>query len=392
MVYLDYNATTPVDPRVLEAMMPALSGEFGNPSSTHAAGQRAAAMVERAREQVASAVGMASSDVVFASGATEANNLALAGLGLGWDRNYTVLYGAAEHKSVIETCTRMEEWGPNCRPIPVTPDGVVDPCTVREMMGVVPDTALVSVAAANSETGAINPVDEIAKVVHDAGALLHCDATQAIGKIPFDAGSSNIDIVTISSHKIYGPKGCGALVAGRDTRRMIKTVMHGGGQERGLRSGTLNVPGIVGFGRACELAADEGLADAPQQRSIRDEFEEKIAAVGDVTVNGKAARRLPNTSNIRIAGALADAVIVNARGIDISSGSACSSSAMEPSHVLTAMGLSRDAADESIRVSFGRPSKAEDAETAATAIADAARFVRAKESESAMVTNSGSVS
>ena len=385
---MDYNATTPVDPRVLDVIVSALSDEFGNPSSIHATGRTALTMVERAREQVASAVGMGPADVVFTSGATEANNLALAWMGP--NSGHAVLYGSAEHKSVIETCVRMGESGSDCRPIPVTPGGIVDPGTVREMVERVPDTALVSVAAANSETGAINPVDEIAQAVHDAGALLHCDATQALGKIPFDAGSSDIDIVTISSHKIYGPKGCGALVADRDARKKIKAIIHGGGQEMGLRSGTLNVPGIVGFGRACELAVSDGIVDASRQRSIRDRFEEKIAAVGNVTVNGEAAPRLPNTSNIRMAGALADAVIVNAPGIEISSGSACSSSAMEPSHVLTAMGLSRDAADESLRISFGRPSKAEDAETAAAALAGAARFVREK--ESAVTVGQGSAS
>ena len=386
---MDYNATTPIEPRVLEAMMSALSAEFGNPASVHATGQRAAAAVERARGQVASAVGMVPSDVVFTSGATEANNLALAWIGL--DPNYAVLYGSAEHKSVVETCLRMAERGSDCRPIPVTPDGIVEPGAVREALVGAPNAALVSVGAANSETGVLNPVAEIAKVVHDAGALFHCDATQALGKIPFDAGSSGIDMVTISSHKIYGPKGCGALVAGRDARRMVRPTMHGGGQERGLRSGTLNVPGIAGFGMACELAVAEGIGDASRQRSIRDRFEEKVAAAGSVTVNGEAAPRLPNTSSIRIAGALADAVIVNARGVEISSGSACSSSAMEPSHVLTAMGMSRDAADESIRISFGRPSKTEDADAAAAAIADAARFVRAKESEPAVAVGTGGV-
>lgn len=389
-VYLDYNATTPIEPRVLDVMMSALSAEFGNPASIHATGQRAAAMVERAREQVASAVGMAPSDVVFTSGATEANNLALAWIGL--DLNHAVLYGSAEHKSVIETCLRMGERGSDCRPIPVTSDGIVEPGVVGKMLDGAPNAALVSVAVANSETGVINPVYEIAKVVHNAGALFHCDATQALGKIPFDAGAACIDIVTISSHKIYGPKGCGALVASRDARKMVRPTMHGGGQERGLRSGTHNVPGIAGFGRACELAVSEGTGDAARQRSIRDRFEAKVAAAGNVTVNGEAAPRLPNTSNIRMAGALADAVLVNARGVEISSGSACSSSAMEPSHVLTAMGLSRDAADESIRISFGRPSKAEDADAAAAAIADAARFVRTKESEPTVVVDTGGVS
>ena len=381
MAYLDYNAATPVDARVIDAMMPAFSKQFGNPSSTtHEAGHVAMDMVDAAREQVADMLGRDGRDVIFTSGATEANNMAMAGLNMDLDHRRGVIVGATEHKSVLETVNYLEKSGLEVRTAPVTPDGVTDLHTLDEMLG--QNVDLVSIMAANSETGVIQPTDKIAKLVHDYGALLHCDATQAVGKISFDAGALDVDIVTLSSHKIYGPKGVGAMVAIADARRQLRPMMHGGGQENGMRSGTLNVPGIVGFGMACELAADSGLADASRQESLRNHFErEVLSSVDGVTINGGGARRLPNTSNLRVAGALADAVIVNAPAIEISTGSACSSSAIEPSHVLTAMGLDRDAADESIRVSLGRPTTQEEIDLAVREIARAVEFVRGKEAE-----------
>ena len=249
------------------------------------------------------------------------------------------------------------------------------------------DTDVVSVMAANSETGVINPIMEVARLAHGHGALFHCDATQAIGRIPFDAREMGIDMVTLSSHKIYGPKGAGALVATREARKRLAAVMHGGGQERDLRSGTHNVPAIVGFGMACGIATREGLRDAARQRELRDGFETELRlTVPGVTINGSGAERLPNTSSVRIAGALADAVIIRATGIEISTGSACSSSTMEPSHVLTAMGLDRDAADESIRVSIGRPTTKQDMDMAISEIANAAQSVRKATSMQGAVT------
>ena len=378
MAYLDYNATTPADGRVIDAMMPLFAKNFGNPSSVHhGPGRAAARIMEEARGKVADAVGMKASDVIFTSGATEANNLALIGMQKGAGRPIRVLAGATEHKSVIQTCRMLQEEGSSFATIPVFRNGTLDLVALEDMMSDAID--VVSVMAANSETGVINPVERAADIVHRHGAVLHCDATQAMGRIPFDAGVMGIDMVTLSSHKIYGPKGCGALVATREARRRMAAILHGGGQERDLRSGTPNVPAIAGFGEACSIAATEGLADAGRQRGLRDMFEANLAiAVPDVSVNGLGAARLPNTSNVRICGALADAVLTRIPSA-MSTGSACASGTMEPSHVLVAMGLDREAAGESIRVSVGRNTGERDIDMAVSELAKAASFVRSAE-------------
>ena len=376
MAYLDYNSTTPVDSRIVEIMVPILNERFGNPSSVgHETGRAAGGLVEDARSLVGLAVGMRAPDVIFTSGATEANNFAFAGLRRGLGRPIKMLVGATEHKSVLQTCRALEEDGSTLDIMPVRSDGPIDLSALDNAL--TDDTDVVSVMAANSETGVINPVAEAAKLSREHGALFHCDATQAIGRIPFDAREMGIDMVTFSSHKIYGPKGCGALVATRQARKSLAAVMHGGGQERDLRSGTLNVPAIVGFGEACRIALDEGLADSPRQRSLRDEFERRLTGmIPDVSVNGAEAERLPNTSNVRIHGALADAIITRLHTVEVSTGSACSSSTMEPSHVLVAMGLGRIAADESIRVSIGRQTTEDDMKLAVSEIAQAVEAVR----------------
>ena len=379
LAYLDYNATTPVDPHVLESMRPFFSEDFGNPSSVHhASGAKAAEAVEHARKQVADTVGLNTADVIFTSGATEANNLALTGLKRGMGRHLTILAGATEHKSVLETCNVLAEGGSTFGTIPVNSDGTLNLESLESLLS--DDTDVVSVMAANSETGVMHPIEEAVKLVHEYGSIFHCDATQAIGRIPFDAGRLDIDMVTLSSHKIYGPKGCGALVATREVRRKMSSVIYGGGQERNMRSGTLNVPAIVGFGTACKVAMSEGIQDAGRQQHIRDTFEDEIKTkIPDVLINGIGAMRIPNTSNIRIRGALADAVMNRAHAIEISSGSACASSTMEPSHVLLAMGLDRTAADESIRVSVGRHTTMGDIDSAVSEIAKAVEFVRGVE-------------
>lgn len=360
-------------------MTPLFAEGFGNPSSGHASGRAAAEVVEEARRKVAGAIGMGASDVIFTSGATEANNLALKGLQRGLGRPITILAGATEHKSVLQTCSSLADGGSEFRTVPVHQDGTINIGAMESMM--TDDVDVVSVMAANSETGVVHPVAEVAEMVHGHGALLHCDATQAVGKIPFGGGGVGADMVTLSSHKIYGPKGCGALAATREARRSIAAILHGGGQERELRSGTLNVPAIAGFGEACRIAVTDGLADAPRQRHLRDEFERRLSgAIPDVTVNGAGAARLPNTSNVRVRGALADAVMARMPSVEISTGSACSSSTMEPSHVLVAMGLDRTAADESIRVSVGRGTTMAEIEAAVSEIAGAVRAVRAIES------------
>lgn len=390
-IYLDYNATTPVDRRVVDAMLPWMSGRFGNPASAgHAAGREARHAVEEARGQVADMVGMNRPDVVFTSGATEANNLAVRGLypGSGDGVSMHMLAGATEHKSVLEAGRSIEEEymsGSLCSIVPVLGDGTLDLGALEsEMSRWHGEIDVVSVMAANSETGVIHPVKEAAEIVHAHGSILHCDATQAAGRVPFDAGALGADMVTISAHKMYGPKGCGALVANRDARRLLEPILYGGGHEDGLRSGTLNVPGIVGFGAACTIAADEGLADAPRQEGLRDRFEKALAKeVPDAEFNGAGAPRLPNTSNARVPGAMAEMILANVRRVQIATGSACTSAAVEPSHVLLAMGLGREEAGECVRVSFGRPSTEEDADAAALDIAAAAGFIRGLEARAA---------
>ncbi len=378
MTYLDYNSTTPVDERVLNVMAPLFTKKFGNPSSSHGSGYTAAQVVEEARRKVADSVEMQPSDVIFTSGATEANNLALCGLRRGLGRHLKVLAGATEHKSVLQTCASLAEEGSEFSVIPVHSDGVIDLDKMESMMEGVD---VVSIMAANSETGVIHPIEEAATIAHNHDTLFHCDATQAIGKIPFDCVRIGADMVTFSSHKIYGPKGCGALVATKHARKRIRAILHGGGQEREMRSGTLNVQAIAGFGEACSIAITVGLADAPRQRHLRDSFERHISdTIPNIQVNGAISQRIPNTSNIRICGALADAVLARITSIDISTGSACSSSTIEPSHVLVAMGLDKVAADESIRVSIGRSTTAADIEAAVLDIAEAVKAIRTIES------------
>ena len=383
MIYLDYNSTTPTDMRVLDAMNDVYGEHFGNPSSTHATGSYARGLVDESRAGVASLVHADAGDVVFTSGATEANNMVVSWLAPD-AKGRRILYGATEHKSIIRPCLYMaEKFGLSAEPIPVTGDGVAD---IQKYAALLAESHadIVSVAAANGETGVINPVRDMARMAREHGAVFHCDAVQAAGKIPFDMDDLGVDIATLSGHKIYGPKGVGALVASRDVRKRLNPMIHGGGQEHNLRSGTENVPGIVGFAEACRMAQAEGLADSARQAGLRNSLEERLASsLEGVSANGGNARRLPNTASIRIRGALADAVVVNLKKIEISTGSACSSSTMEPSHVLVAMGMSREEADESIRVSLGRPTTRHDIGEAVPDITQAANYVRGKEAEMA---------
>ena len=355
-------------------MLPVFSETFGNPSSVqHGTGRQAEGIVDEARKKVADAAGMRASDVIFTSGATEANNLAITGLNTGHVNR--ILVGATEHKSVLQPCHMLSESGHTVSVIPVHHDGTVDLDVLEGTMKQGAD--MVSISVANSETGVIQPVKKISELVHKHDILFHCDATQAIGKIPFDANNYSIDMITLSSHKIYGPKGCGALVANRDARKRLTAIIHGGGQENDMRSGTQNVPAIAGFGEACRIAMSDGLSDASRQRLLRDAFEKKIVeTIPDISINGIGAKRLPNTSNVRLHGALADAVMNRTGTIEISSGSACISNTMEPSHVLLAMGLDRTAADESIRMSVGRHTTMQDIDIAVSEIAKAVKFVR----------------
>lgn len=375
-VYLDYNGSSPLDPRVGKAMWPALAEWYGNASSTHRFGRRQAAGVEDARARVASLVGGRPTNVVFTAGATEANNLALSGIVASRpaDRG-RILISSVEHASVRETAQWLSDQSlAEVDAIPVTSGGAVDLDALEALLG--DDVLLVSVMAANSETGVLNPVAETAERVHAAGALFHCDATQYAGRLPFDLSDIGADLVSLSSHKICGPGGVGALVAAKSSGR-LRPIIHGGGHERGLRSGSLNVAGIVGFGAAAEIAVEERTQEADRIRPLRDRLVAELKrGLSGVEENGDIDCRLPNTANIYFAGADAEAVVANMDPVAVSTGSACSAGAIEPSAVLLAMGLSREAAFESVRFSLGRFTTAEEIEIAAQKTIAAVDYVR----------------
>lgn len=354
-VYLDYNGSAPLDPRVAEAMLPQMTGGIGNASSSHRFGLRQAAAVDNAREQVAALVGARPSGVVFCSGATEANNLALLGLAEGApvERNRIVV-SAVEHASVRRPARWLLEQGrAKLDVVGVTPGGFIDLDELDSLLG--PDVLAVSVMAANSETGVLNPVAQAAERAHAVGAVLHCDATQMVGRLPFDMAAVGADLVSLSGHKICGPTGVGALVGTRSALGRLRPVVHGGEHERGLRSGSLNVAGIVGLGAAAAIAADERDAEAAAVGNLRDRLVSGLrGALAGMSENGDTTRRLPNTASIRFAGADAEAVVFNMDPVAASTGSACHSGAIDPSPVLLAMGIAREAAFETVRFSLGR--------------------------------------
>ena len=377
-VYLDYNASAPLDPRVFESMAPVLSGEVGNASSVHRFGRQQAAAVDESREHVAALVGGRPGGVVFTAGATEANNLALRGaVGAAPEGRRRMLVSAVEHASVARTARWLADCGlVKLDIIGVTAGGFVEPGAVEQLLG--PDVALVSVMAANSETGVLNPVDEIAERVRAAGALFHCDATQMVGRLPFDMEALGADLVSMSGHKVCGPGGVGALVGTRHALGRLSPLIHGGGHERGLRSGSLNVAGIVGLGAAARIATDERASESASVGALRDRLVTELAArLPGVHQNGDSTRRLPNTANIHFEGADAEAVMSNMDPVAVSTGSACSSGSIEPSEVLLAMGLCRDAAFESVRFSLGRFTTEEDVEAGVQAAITAVKRVRA---------------
>ena len=376
-VYLDYNASAPLDPRVFKAMAPVLSGEVGNASSVHRFGRRQAGAVDEAREHVAALVGGRPGGVVFTAGATEANNLALRGaVEAAPDGRRRVLVSAVEHASVARTARWLADCGlVKLDVVGVTAGGSVEPAAVEELLG--PDVVLVSVMAANSETGVLNPVGEIAERARAAGALFHCDATQMAGRLPFDMEALGADLVSVSGHKICGPGGVGALIGTRHALAQLAPLIHGGGHERGLRSGSLNVAGIVGLGTAAQIAASERQSESARVGGLRDRLVTELKAqLADVHENGDATRRLPNTASIHFDGADAEAAMSNMDPVAVSTGSACSAGSIEPSEVLTAMGLSRDAAFESVRFSLGRFTTEADIEAAVGAAVAAVTRVR----------------
>ena len=358
-------------------MIPVLADGVGNASSVHGFGRRQAVAVDEAREHVARLVGGRPGGVVFTAGATEANNLVLRGLVEGEAGSRSrVLVSAVEHASVLEPARWLAGQGlAKVEVIPVAAGGFVEPDVVGEMMG--PDVLLVSVMAANSETGVLNPVAEIAKRVHAYGGLFHCDATQMVGRLGFDLDAVGADLVSLSGHKICGPGGVGALVGTRRGLHGLLPLIQGGGHEGGLRSGSINVAGVAGFGTAARIAWQEHVEEARRVGQLRDRLVRELRQrIPEIYENGDTTRRLPNTTSIRFADADADAVLVNMDPVAVSTGSACSSGSIEPSAVLLAMGLDRDAAYESIRFSLGRFTTPDDIDTAVERTVTAVSYVR----------------
>ena len=376
-VYLDYNGSAPLDPRVAEIMVPILTEGAGNTASTHRFGRRQRVAVDEAREHVAAMLGGSPANVVFTAGATEANNLALRGAVEGASaRRSRIVISAVEHASVRQAARWLDEQGlTKLDIIPVTGGGFVDIEALEAIVDT--DVLLVSVMSANSETGVLNPMAEVSERVHAVGASLHCDATQSVGRLPFDVEHAGVDLVSVSSHKICGPAGVGALVGtGRGLRR-LRPIIHGGGHERGLRSGSLNAAGIVGFGAAARVATEERASESVRVTAFRDQLTAALKSrLSGVHELGDVTRRLPNTANIRFEGADAEAVVTNMDPVAVSTGSACSSGSMDPSEVLLAMGVPRDAAFEAVRFSLGRFTTRQDIDIAVEKTVTAVEYVR----------------
>src|ERR1700722_2022920 len=361
-LYMDNHATTAMDARVLEAMMPYFSGKFGNAASrNHAFGWEAEAAVEIAREQIAKLIGASAKEIIFTSGATESNNLAIKGVAEMYkERGNHIITQVTEHKAVLDTCKRLEKLGYEITYLPVQADGLV---SVDDVKAAITDkTILVSIMFANNEIGVIQPVAEIGKLCHEKGVIFHTDAVQAVGKIPVDVQAMNIDLLSLSGHKIYGPKGVGALyVRRRNPRVQLTEQINGGGHERGMRSGTLNVPGIVGMGKACEICGEEMESESKRLTELRDYMKAKFEnALDYVHVNGNMDHHLPGNLNMSFVYVEGESLLMGINDIAVSSGSACTSAPLEPSYVLKALGLGDEIAHSSIRFGLGRfNSKAE---------------------------------
>ena len=355
-IYMDNHATTPLDPRVLEVMMPYFKEQFGNAASrNHAFGWVAEEAVETARKQIASLIGATPKEIIFTSGATESNNLALKGVfEMYAERGNHIITAATEHKAILDTCKRLEKHGARVTYLPLQADGLIDLEMLREAM--TDKTILVSIMYANNEIGVLQPIREIGRLCKERNILFHTDAVQAVGKVPVDVIADNIDLLSLSGHKIYGPKGVGALYVRRKGPRVQLTAqMDGGGHERGMRSGTLNVPGIAGLGKACEIARLEMPEESKRMAYLRDKLKAKLeSALDELYVNGTMEHRLPNNLNISFAYVEGESLLMGINDVAVSSGSACTSATLEPSYVLKALGAGDDIAHSSIRFGIGR--------------------------------------
>ncbi len=354
LIYMDNNATTQVDKRVLEAMLPFLTNNFANANSTHYFGITANEAVKNARTQVADLIGAEDNEIIFTSGSTEAINLALKGVAENYSaKGKHIITVSTEHYAVLDTCKHLENRGYEVTYLPVCKEGLIDLKELKNSLRA--DTILVCVMYVNNETGIIQPIKEIASIAHETGAIFMSDATQAAGKIEIDVDALGIDLLCMSGHKMYAPKGVGALyVRQRMNRVKLSALIHGGGHEKGLRSGTLNVPGIVALGKACEISHQEMKQDAEKISSLRNQLEIELLKIKGTFVNGKPENRIFNTTNICFRGCDANVMIGRMKNVAVSNGSACTSATVEPSHVLVSMGLSDNDAFASIRFSLGK--------------------------------------
>lgn len=376
-IYMDHHATTPLDERVLEAMMPYLTTKFGNAASTdHLFGVEAKRAVDRARSQVADIIGARPREIVFTSGATESDNLAIFGIARGMEnRGRHIVTCVTEHPAVLDPVRHLRQLGWDITELPVDHHGLVDPADVRRAIRA--DTVLVSIMTANNEVGTIAPIAEIGAIAREADVLFHTDAAQAVGHVPVNVSDMTIDLLSLSAHKCYGPKGIGALYAGRRARRYTAPIIFGGGHERGLRSGTLNVPGVVGLGEALNIAAHGMLPEGERLRGLTQHMLNQLTEAVSAELNGHPDQRLPHNLNVHIPGVDAKLVIQSLDGIAISSGSACATTSTEPSHVLLALGCSAERAIQSIRIGLGRSNTKSDADVVAERIVAATGRLRA---------------
>ncbi len=355
-IYMDNHATTPVDPRVLEAMLPFFGEKFGNAASrNHSFGWNAEEAVENARGQIARLVNATPKEIIFTSGATESNNLAIKGVAEMYrEKGNHIITQVIEHKAVLDTCKRLEKYGFEVTYLPVEKDGRINLDDLRR--AITPKTILISIMYANNEIGVINPIAEIGKIAKEKGVFFHVDGVQAAGKVPVDVQKDNIDLLSLSGHKIYGPKGVGALyVRRRNPRVQVSAIIDGGGHERGMRSGTLNVPGIVGMGKACEVCQNEMAEEGERLRGLRERLKDGIfAKLDEVYINGSMVHRLPHNLNVSFAFVEGESLLMGINDVAVSSGSACTSATLEPSYVLKALGVGEDLAHTSIRFGLGR--------------------------------------
>ncbi len=377
-IYMDNHATTQVDPRVLEEMLPYYTEKFGNAASrNHEFGWIAEQAVEQARERIAKLIGATAKEIIFTSGATESDNLAIKGVAEMYkEKGNHIITQAIEHKAVLDTCKRLEKYGFRVTYLPVQKDGRIDLDDLKRSMD--DKTILVTIMAANNEIGALQPIREIGALCHERGVLFHTDAVQAIGKVPFNVIQDNVDLASITAHKLYGPKGVGALYVRRKNPRVqLVAQIDGGGHERGMRSGTLNVPGIVGLGKACEIATNGMAEEAKKLGALRDRLKDAIMGqLDEVYINGSVEHRLPGNLNISFAYVEGESLLMGINDIAVSSGSACTSATLEPSYVLKALGAGDDLAHSSIRFGLGRFNTEAEVDYVAERVVDTVKRLR----------------